>query len=244
MARTDGIHTLADELGAFASIGTVTSEQDLRGLVEATLKRFGRIDSVVNNTGHAPKGELLDLTDNDWRAGFDLLFMNVVRVARLVTPTMLAQKSGSIVNVSSFGAVEPSLRFPVSSSLRAALGAYAKLFSQRYAEFGLRMNNVLPGLIGTHPADEAARAAIPAGRLGTADEVARMVGFLASGDSSYVNGQSLLVDGGLVRGMYCLAWSSDFAPRIGVVLGPFAPGGPTHAPRFSRASPAGAFPGR
>lgn len=201
MSRTDDIHPLARELEAVAVVGTVTSSQDLRVLVEAALGRYGRIDAVVNNTGHAPRGDLLDLTDDDWKAGFDLLFLNVVRVARLVTPTLLAQRTGSIVNVSAFGAVEPSLQFPVSSSLRAALGAYAKLYSQRYAGFGLRMNNVLPGLIDTYPADEAARAAIPAGRLGTADEVARVAGFLASDESSYVTGQSLLVDGGLVRGM-------------------------------------------
>ena len=146
-------------------------------------------------------GDLLDLTDNDWRAGFDLLFLNVARVARLVTPALLERKSGSIVNISAFGAVEPSLRFPVSSAMRAALGAYAKLYSQRYAGSGLRMNNVLPGFIDTYPADEATRAAIPAGRVGTADEVGRVVGFLASDESSYVTGQSLLVDGGLVRGV-------------------------------------------
>ena len=201
MARTDDTHTLAGELGALAVIGTVASEADLRGTVEATLDRYGRIDVVVNNTGHAPKGELLDLTDDDWRAGFDLLYLNVVRVARLVTPIMIERRTGSVVNVSAFGAVEPSLRFPVSSALRAALGAFAKLFAQRHAEFGVRMNNVLPGLIDTYPADEAARATIPAGRLGTADEVARVVGFLASNESSYVTGQSLLVDGGLVRGL-------------------------------------------
>ena len=200
MARSDDVHALARELGAVAVAGTVTSEQDLRGLVQAALGRYGRLDAVVNNTGHAPKGELLDLTDDDWRAGFELLYLNVVRVARLVTPAMLAQRAGSVVNVSTFGAVEPSLQFPVSSCVRAALGAYAKLFSQRYAASGLRMNNVLPGLIDTYPADDAARAAIPAGRLGTADEVARVAGFLASDESSYVTGQSLLVDGGLVRG--------------------------------------------
>jgi NAD(P)-dependent dehydrogenase (short-subunit alcohol dehydrogenase family) len=85
--------------------------------------------------------------------------------------------------------------------MRAALGAYAKMYSQRYAGSGLRINNVLPGLIDTYPADEAARAAIPAGRLGSAEEVARVVGFLASDESSYVTGQSRLVDGGLVRGV-------------------------------------------
>jgi NAD(P)-dependent dehydrogenase (short-subunit alcohol dehydrogenase family) len=173
----------------------------LRRLVDATLERYGRIDGVVNNTGHAPTGELLELTDDDWRAGLDLLLLNVVRLSRLVTPTMLARQKGSFVNVSAFGAVEPSLAFPISSAMRAALGSFAKLFSERYAGEGLRMNNVLPGRIDTYPADEAALAAIPAGRLGTASEVARVVGFLLSEESSYVTGQSLLVDGGLVRGV-------------------------------------------
>ena len=201
MARSDDVNPLAAELGAVAVTGSVTEEPDLRKLVDAALARYGRIDAVVNNTGHAPKGELLDLTDDAWRAGFDLLYLNVVRVARLVTPALLARKAGAIVNISSFGAVEPSLKFPVSSAMRAALGAYAKLYGQRYAGSGLRMNNVLPGFIDTHPADEATRAAIPAGRVGTAEEVARVVGFLASEESSYVTGQSLLVDGGLVRGV-------------------------------------------
>jgi NAD(P)-dependent dehydrogenase (short-subunit alcohol dehydrogenase family) len=201
MARTDDVTALAGELGAVAVTGTVTDGQDLRRLVDAALGRYGRLDAVVNNTGHAPKGDLLGLTDDDWRAGFDLLYMNVVRVARLVTPELLARKAGSVVNISAFGAAEPSLKFPVSSAVRAALGAYAKMYSQRYAGSGLRMNNVLPGFIDTYPADEATRAAIPAGRLGSAEEVARVVAFLASDESSYVTGQSLLVDGGLVRGI-------------------------------------------
>jgi len=201
MARSDAIHTLAGELRAVAITGSVATESDLRRLVDAAIARYGRIDAVVNNTGHAPKGDLLQLTDEDWRTGFDLLFLNVVRVARLVTPLLLARGTGSIVNVSSFGAVEPSGRFPVSSAARAALGAYVKLYSERYASVGLRMNNVLPGWIDTYPVDASTVAGIAAGRPGTADEVARVVGFLASQESSYVTGQSLLVDGGLVRGL-------------------------------------------
>lgn len=201
MARSDEIRALGRELGAVVVIGQVEQEADLRAVVDTALGRFGRIDVAVNNTGHAPKGELIALTDDDWRHGLDLLLLNVIRMARLVTPGMLARRAGAIVNISTFGAAEPSLRFPVSSTLRAALGAYARLYSQRYASSGLRMNNVLPGLIETYPADDEARLAIPAGRLGSAEEVARVVGFLASEDASYVTGQSLLVDGGLVRGV-------------------------------------------
>jgi NAD(P)-dependent dehydrogenase (short-subunit alcohol dehydrogenase family) len=199
LARSADVLELGRELGGLALQGSVASEADLRRLVEAARERFGRIDAVVNNTGHAAKGELLDLSDEDWHAGFDLLVLNVIRMARLATPAMLAQGAGAFVNISSFAAAEPGLRFPVSATLRAALGTYAKLFSQRYAGAGLRMNNVLPGWIATYPVEEEIRRSIPAGRSGSAEEVARVVGFLASDEASYVTGQSLLVDGGLVR---------------------------------------------
>lgn len=103
MARSNDVNALAAELGAVAATGSVTAEQDLRELVDAALGRYGRIDAVVNNTGLAPRGELLDLTDEAWRAGFDLLYLNVVWVARLVTPALLARTAGAIANISSFG---------------------------------------------------------------------------------------------------------------------------------------------
>lgn len=201
MARHEDVFSLAEELNAWAMQGSVDNAQDLQTFVEQTRDQFGRIDVVVNNTGHAPKGDLLALTDDQWEAGFDLLLMNVIRMSRLVTPIMQQQGTGSIVNISTFGAVEPSLTYPISSTIRASLGAFARLFSQRYAAQGLRMNNVMPGLIDTYPADEAARAAIPAGRLGTASEVAQLVAYLASEKARYITGQSWLIDGGLVRGL-------------------------------------------
>lgn len=201
MARHEDVFSLAEELNAWAMQGSVDNAQDLQTFVEQTRDQFGRIDVVVNNTGHAPKGDLLALTDDQWETGFDLLLMNVIRMSRLVTPIMQQQGTGSIVNISTFGAVEPSLTYPISSTIRASLGAFARLFSQRYAAQGLRMNNVMPGLIDTYPADEAARAAIPAGRLGTASEVAQLVAYLASEKARYITGQSWLIDGGLVRGL-------------------------------------------
>lgn len=199
MARSADVVALAQELGAHAVRGSVSEEPDLRRVVDAALQRHGRIDAVVNNTGHAPKGELLELSDADWHAGLDLLLLNVVRMARLVTPTMRAQRSGAIANISSFAAADPGLAFPVSASLRAALGSFAKLYAQRHAADGVRMNNVLPGWIDTHPVDDATRRAIPAGRPGTPEEVAKAVAFLLSEDAAYITGESLLVDGGLVR---------------------------------------------
>lgn len=199
LARSDDVHALARELDALAVTGSVTEEADLGRLVQATLDRYGRLDAVVNNTGHAAKGDLLSLTDEDWHSGLDLLLLNVVRMARLVTPTMQAQRSGVLVNISSFAAVEPSLSFPVSSTVRAGLEAFTRLYAQRYGADGLRVNTVLPGKIDTFPVDEAALRDVPARRAGTAVEVAKAVAFLVSDDASYINGQSLLVDGGLVR---------------------------------------------
>ena len=201
LARSDDVHEIARELNALAVTGSVTEEADLRRLVQATLDRYGRLDAVVNNTGHAAKGDLLTLTDADWHAGLDLLLLNVTRMARLVTPTMQAQRSGVLVNISSFAAVEPSLDFPVSSVVRAGLEAFTRLYAQRYAADGLRMNTVLPGKIDTFPVDEEALRDVPARRAGTAVEIAKVAAFLVSDDASYINGQSLLVDGGLVRGV-------------------------------------------
>jgi NAD(P)-dependent dehydrogenase (short-subunit alcohol dehydrogenase family) len=120
-------------------------------------------------------------------------------MARLVAPLMVKQGSGAFVNISTFAAFEPSLDFPVSSSLRAALGSFAKLFSDRYASANIRMNNVLPGYIDSYPEDPELVAKIPMGRYGTVDEVAKTTRFLLSEEAGYITGQNIRVDGGITR---------------------------------------------
>lgn len=199
MARGDEVKILASELNAFAFLGDVSKAQDLKAFVEASMKEFGRIDVLVNNTGHSAKKELLELSDEDWHEGLDLLMLNVHRMAQLITPIMQKQGGGCMVNISTFAAFEPSLIFPVSSALRAALGSYTKLFADKYAEKNIRMNSVLPGFVDSKPVKEAIEQSIPMKRYAKMSEIAKTVSFLASEDAAYITGQNIRVDGSLTR---------------------------------------------
>lgn len=201
MSRSDGATALAKELGGVGVVGSVTEVSDLQRLVALTLEKHGRVDAVVNNTGAAPKGPLLEIDDDDWHAGLDLLVLNVARMARLVTPVMAKQGGGALVNISTLGAEEPDDRFPVSSTLRAALSAYTKLYADRYATAGIRMNNILPGFVDSYEVDEETRLEIPMQRTGTVTELAKTAAFLLSSDSGFITGQNIRVDGGLGRSL-------------------------------------------
>lgn len=190
---------LATELGGVGVTGSNREEADLQRLVDATLARWGRIDAVVNSAGHGPKGDLLGISDADWHLGMEYYLMNVVRITRLVTPVMQQQKSGSIVNISTYATFEPEAMFPTSGVFRAGLAAFTKLFADKYAGDNLRMNNVLPGFIDSLPEKEDRRARIPMGRYGTSAEVGELIAFLASDKSSYITGQNIRIDGGITR---------------------------------------------
>ncbi|PYE44087.1 NAD(P)-dependent dehydrogenase (short-subunit alcohol dehydrogenase family) [Rhizobium sp. PP-F2F-G20b] len=192
---------LAEELGGLGVTGSNQSNEDLKTLVDRTMERWGRIDVLVNSAGHGPRAPVADITDEDWVRGMDVYFMNVVRPVRLVAPIMRAQKSGVIINISSFSAVEPDPVFPTSSVFRAGLAAYTKLFADQFAADNVRMNNVLPGFIDSLPEKEAFRDRVPMGRYGKSEEIAATVSFLASQGAGYITGQSIRVDGGITRSL-------------------------------------------
>lgn len=190
---------LAHELGGIGVTGTNQSSEDVKSLIDQVMERWGRIDVLVNSAGHGPRAPLLEISDEDWHRGMEVYFLNVVKAARLVTPIMQAQRSGSIVNISTAWVSEPSPMFPTSAVFRAGLASFTKLFADTYAGDNIRMNNVLPGWINSLPESDERRDAVPMKRYGTAGEIAATISFLASESAAYITGQSLKVDGGLMR---------------------------------------------
>ena len=201
LAPSGRAEALAQRRGALGLTGSVTEPADLERLVNETLARYGRIDAVVNNTGGVPKGDLLEHDDDAWYASLDMVLLNVVRMARLVTPVMREGGGGAIVNISTFCAFEPSLDFPLSSTLRAGLGSFTKLYAERYAADNIRMNNILPGYIDSLPHGEDKAAKVPMRRIGTVTEIAKTTAFLLGDGAGYITGQNLRVDGGITRGV-------------------------------------------
>lgn len=190
---------LAAELGGIGVTGSNQSNDDLKRLVDLTVSSFGRIDVLVNSAGHGPRAAILDITDEDWHRGMDTYLLNVIRPTRLVTPLMQAQKAGSIINISTAWAFEPSPMFPTSAVFRAGLASFTKLFADTYAPDNVRMNNVLPGWIDSLPQVDTRRDSVPMGRYGTSAEIAATIAFLASEGAGYITGQNIKVDGGLMR---------------------------------------------
>ncbi|MDU8926390.1 SDR family oxidoreductase [Alisedimentitalea sp. MJ-SS2] len=190
---------LAKELGGVGVTGSNLVTEDLQSLVDKAVKTWGRIDVVVNSAGHGPKGDILDMTDEEYHKGMDVYLMNVIRPARMVAPIMAKQGGGTIINISTFAVFEPDPLFPTSGIFRAGLASFTKLFSDKMAADNVRMNNVLPGFIDSLPETEDRKARIPMGRYGHAQEVSGLISYLASNDAAYVTGQNIRIDGGLTR---------------------------------------------
>ncbi len=191
---------LAAELGGVAHRGRAEEAADTRALFDLTMATYGRIDAVLIHVGGPPKGDLLDIPEEDWDRAHAMVLKPVIRVAKLVTPVMAAQRGGSIVAITTYSAFEPSLMFPTSSVYRVGVSSFAKLYSDRYGPAGIRMNCLLPGFTDSLDVGRFAEQAALR-RIARVEEQAKAAAFLLSEDSSYVTGQSLRVDGGVTRHM-------------------------------------------
>lgn len=198
MSPSDSCETLAAELGGVARRGVAQNADDLQGIVDLAMQTHGRIDAVLNHTGHPPKGDLLEISDENWDLAHEMILKSVIRMARLVTPIMQAQGGGAIVNITTYAAFEPSAMFPASCVYRVGVSSFTKLYADRYGPDNIRMNCLLPGFtdsldVGRFADQTALR------RIGKVQEQAKAAAFLLTDDSSYITGQSLRVDGGITR---------------------------------------------
>lgn len=200
-------------------VADVSKPSDLEHWHSATISELGVPEILVTNTGGPPAGAISQMSDDQWQMGVDSTLMNVVRLTRLVAPGMQERRWGRIVHITSLVARDPSPVLPISSTIRSGLMALTRLQAQELGPFGINVNGVLPGHTltdrQTHLAniraekegitvEEAFRLQaeqIPLKRLADASEIANAVVFLCSRPASYITGESLLVDGGVTKGL-------------------------------------------
>ena len=190
---------MANDLGGLGFTGSNLITNDIENFIEKVLTKFEKIDVLINSAGHGPKGDILQISDDEWIKGMEVYFLNVVRASRIITPIMQKQKNGSIINISTFAIFEPDPSFPTSGVFRSGLAAFTKIYSDKYAKDNIRMNNILPGFIDSLPTKEEFLNRIPLKRYGKVKEISAVVEMLASDGGAYITGQNIRVDGGITR---------------------------------------------
>jgi len=201
-------------------VADVSKAGDVRSLVAFTKRKFGTVHILVNNAGGPPAGDILTMTDAEWKRGFELTLMSMVRLTRGVLPEMIKQKWGRIITITSIAGKQPINDLIISSTLRPGIHGLTKVISNRYARYNITVNSVCPGNILTKRQEELMQQRsvrrkitvaeylaevvkeIPSGRLGSPREIGEVIAFLASDEAGYINGANLLVDGGMAKGIH------------------------------------------
>jgi len=214
------LSTLKD-LGAeaIAMQADVSRPKDVEAVFQQSDRAFGRLDVLVCNAGGPPLGDFMSLDDHAWLQGYELTLMSAVRAVRLAVPRMRAGSYGRLIVIGSSSVRMPLPDLALSNVFRPALLGLVKMLSQDLAKDGITINMVSPGRIATDrvrtldqqraerndttysEAKADSERKIPMGRYGSPEELAAVVAFLASDRASYVTGQNILVDGGLVASL-------------------------------------------
>jgi len=208
--RREQLELDADRIGALAVRGDVTNASDLERLVDRTLEAFGGIDVVVWNGGGPPAGKPSEVTDEALESAFELLVLPAVRLVRLCLPHLRKSEQPRILAITSGTVKEPTPHLSLSNAFRPGLTGWLKTLARELGPEGITVNCVAPGRIDTPrmtelygeggpPAEELVQ--IPLGRLGAPREFGDVVCFLASSRAAYVSGTTVLVDGGMSRGL-------------------------------------------
>ena len=191
--------------------------EQIERAVDAVHERWGRIDGLVNNAGSSRFGDFDQLPQSAWKEAYDLKLFGYVHASRCVLPIMRRQQAGAIVNIAGNGGKQVSVRHLIGGSINAAVVHFTKGLAIAYGGDGIRVNAVSPGPVRTERMlsflrdgglrdqssfDDQERqmlSQIPVGRMGTPHEIASVVRFLLSSESSFITGENIIADGGMVR---------------------------------------------
>lgn len=183
----------------------VANFEDCESMVKETIEKFGKIDVLVNNAGITKDGLIMRMKKEDFESVIDVNLTGTFNVTRNVIPHMLKQRSGRIINVSSVVGVAGNAGQTNYSASKAGIIGFTKSLAKEVASRNILVNAIAPGFIDTDMTSvlsdavkEGINAQIPLKRMGTPKEVAKVVKFLSSEDSSYVTGQVINIDGGMV----------------------------------------------
>lgn len=196
-----GLGGIAETFGA-----DIADEEQTKKMVTAVIDKFGGIDVLINNAGIAlPQGLFTDFSANEAKTVFDTNVFGTMNCSRAVIPHLVGKKSGKIINISSIWGISGGSCEVIYSASKGAIISFTKALARELAPSGICVNCVAPGMIDTDmnkhlsKADKAAFAEeIPLGRIGTAEEIADTICFLASERSDYITGQIIAVDGGFI----------------------------------------------
>ncbi len=201
--------TLINEIESFGerAISARVDVRDYDGVkdfIESVKGVFGRLDILINNAGITRDKSLLMMSREEWRDVIDTDLTGVFNVTRLCITTFLRQKSGIVVNISSSSGIHPLPGQVNYASAKAGVIGFTKALAKEVAPYNIRVNAVAPGFIETDMTlklnekyRERLTKTIPVARFGRAEEVAKVVLFLCSEESSYITGQTIVIDGGL-----------------------------------------------
>ncbi|RPH92840.1 SDR family oxidoreductase [candidate division KSB1 bacterium] len=211
----------AEKLENFqTTVADLRNPADIDELVRETFNAFGRIDGFLTNCGGPPAGPPLEVTDEKWQLAFDSVFMSVVRLCRLIVPSMIELGGGSVLAITSTTVKQPIENLTTSNALRPAVVGYLRYLANEVAAKNVRVNAVAPGRILTERTQEldtalAARTGqsldevrsrsaeeIPMKRLGDISEFPALCAFLLSPRASYITGQTFCIDGGRVQSLW------------------------------------------
>ncbi len=218
--QIEGEKSTKENNRVYPIVADLMYEEQIQNLVDRTIEEFGRIDILIHNAGGPPSAPISEITQDEWSNSIELNLRSFIRISELIIPVMQKQNSGRIIAITSVSAKQPLQNLVLSNTTRLGVVGYAKTLANEYAKDNILVNVVCPGpnltdrmkeIIQKMSQDTGKSEAevekiwtdqIPLGRLGSPEEFANLVVFLASERASYITGTVIQVDGGFVKGSF------------------------------------------